>query len=72
MGAQAPSTATPGEASSVGNSDVGERFFVGDIVRIEGNVGKLYQGEEAQVTKITKKAMVVVLTTGKHIGKTRP
>ena len=72
VGAQAPPTETPGEASAAGNTDVGERFFVGDIVRIEGSVGKLYQGEEAQVTKITKKTMVVVLTTGKHIGKTRP
>ena len=72
MGAQAPPTETPGEASAAGNKDVGERFFVGDIVRIEGSVGKLYQGEGALVTKITKKTMVVVLTTGKHIGETKP
>ena len=72
MGAQAPPTGTPGEASAAGNTDVGERFFVGDIVRVEGNVGKLHQGEEAQVTKITKGTMVVVLTTGKHIGKAKP
>ena len=72
VGAQAPTTETPGEACAAGNTDVEERFFVGDIVRIEGGVGKGYQGEEAQVSKITKKTMVVVLTTGKHTGKTRP
>ena len=72
VGAQAPPTETPGEERAAGNADVKERFFVGDIVRIEGSVGKLYQGEEAQVTKITKKTMVVVLPTGKHTGKTRP
>ena len=44
---------------------------MGDIVRIEGGVGKGYQGEEAQVNKITKKTMVVVLTTGKHQGKSK-
>jgi hypothetical protein len=69
VGAQAPPTETPGEERAAGNADVKERFFVGDIVRIEGSVGKLYQGEEAQVDKITKKTMVVVLTTGKHTGK---
>ena len=42
---------------------------VRDIVLLDNTVGKAFAGQEAQVTEVTRRALAVIIVTGKMQGK---
>ena len=57
-----------GVAGSLAPSKPGT-YVVGDSVLLDKTVGKAFAAQEAQVTKVMRRAMVLIMVTGRTQGK---